>query len=175
MSRYQFPWEDFTEAAKTGFSGRLIAYGAGMDIDYRYTTHQDYVAGELSGLHQWTGPPLALPCPVVSAGQPGESECLYKAVERMHTAPRSQVVDGLLWHGWTCLDDRNWVQTRPDTDCAGLRYSDLEVLEYLRRCRRHRVPMTFNVSIFQDGTASQEAVAQLRRVGAELSRIGVQG
>ena len=171
MTGYRFPWETFTEAAKAGFGRRLVTYNGGMDIDYRYTSHQDYLAGELSGLHQWTDRPPALPCSILSAG---ELTCVYKTVERMHTAPVSQCVDGLLWHGWTCLDDRNWVQSRPDRAPAPPRFSDLELLGYLRRCRRQRVPMAFNVAVFQDGMVSPEAVAQLRRVGAELDRFAAE-
>ena len=82
--------------------------------------------------------------------------------------PVSQYVDGLLWHGWTCLDDRNWVHTQPDTEPAQLRFSDGQLVEYLAACRQTRVPMSFNVAILQDGSVSRQAVSQLRRVGERL-------
>jgi hypothetical protein len=82
--------------------------------------------------------------------------------------PEGRYVDGLQWHGWTCLDDTNWVHTQPDTEPAEPRFTDRCLVAYLRACRQQRVPMSFNVVIFQDGTVSEQAVAQLRRVGEEL-------
>ena len=169
MTDYSFPWESFTEAAKAGHSHRPVTYCAGIDQSFLYTTHQDYWAGELSGLHRWSGAPPELPCAKVSAAAAGGVEYVCKPVERMHTAPRSQYVDGLLWHGWTCLDDRNWVQTKPDTQPEHLRYGDLELIDYLCICRQHRVPMSFNVAIFQDGSVWEPAVSQLGRVGRQLT------
>ncbi len=50
MSTFQFPWEKFTVAAKTGNAERLVTYNAGVAQTYLYTTHQDYWAGELVNL-----------------------------------------------------------------------------------------------------------------------------
>ena len=50
MTGFQFPWEKFTEVAKSGFPDRLVTYNAGVNQTYLYTTHQDYWAGELVDL-----------------------------------------------------------------------------------------------------------------------------
>ena len=50
MSGFQFPWERFTAAAKTGDPARLVTYNAGVNETFLYTTHQDYWAGELVNL-----------------------------------------------------------------------------------------------------------------------------
>lgn len=50
MTGFQFPWERFTVAAKTGYPGRLVTYNAGVAQTFLYTTHQDYWAGELVDL-----------------------------------------------------------------------------------------------------------------------------
>ncbi len=50
MTGFQFPWEQFTVAAKAGFPDRLVTYNAGVAQTYLYTTHQDYWAGELVNL-----------------------------------------------------------------------------------------------------------------------------
>jgi len=52
MSGFQFPWEKFTEAAKSGHPQRLVTYNAGVARDFLYTTHQDYWAGELVNLNE---------------------------------------------------------------------------------------------------------------------------
>ncbi|MCX6911323.1 MAG: alpha-L-fucosidase [Verrucomicrobia bacterium] len=50
MTGFQFPWERFTAAAKTGFPNRLVTYNAGVAQTFLYTAHQDYWAGELVNL-----------------------------------------------------------------------------------------------------------------------------
>ena len=50
MSGFQFPWDEFTVAAKAGYPARLVTYNAGVNQTFLYTTHQDYWAGELVDL-----------------------------------------------------------------------------------------------------------------------------
>jgi len=50
MTGFQFPWERFTVAAKTGYPARLVTYNPGVAKTFLYTTHQDYWAGELVNL-----------------------------------------------------------------------------------------------------------------------------
>jgi hypothetical protein len=50
MYGFQFPWENFTVAAKRGYPQRLVTYNAGVNESFLYTTHQDYWAGELVDL-----------------------------------------------------------------------------------------------------------------------------
>jgi hypothetical protein len=46
MHDFRFPWEDWTEAAKTGNRARLVALSPGMLRHHIFSTHQDYEAGE---------------------------------------------------------------------------------------------------------------------------------
>lgn len=52
MRGFRFPWEALTVAAKSGHPERLVTYNAGMALalPYKYTTHQDYLAGEANDL-----------------------------------------------------------------------------------------------------------------------------
>ncbi len=50
IAGFQFPWEQFTAAAKRGLPSRLVTYNAGVNETFLYTTHQDYWAGELVDL-----------------------------------------------------------------------------------------------------------------------------
>jgi hypothetical protein len=133
LGGFQFPWKAWTQAAKTGFTDRLVTYNAGVMRDYLYTSHQDYWAGEMADLdHPPTG--------------------------RFAT-------NGLQWHGWTCLDEPNWVwtgKTPPEPDPL---YSDETIASFLRKCRVCHAPMCFNVAISQEGIVSATAVETLRRVG----------
>ena len=50
MTGFQFPWEQFTLAAKLGYAARLVTYNPGVAETFLYTTHQDYWSGELVDL-----------------------------------------------------------------------------------------------------------------------------
>jgi hypothetical protein len=50
MHGFQFPWEDWTEAAKTGYHARLVTLSAGMLAHFIFSTHQDYESGEANDL-----------------------------------------------------------------------------------------------------------------------------
>lgn len=50
MHGFKIPWNTWTDAAKTGSEGRLVAYNPGVHEEYLYTTHQDYEAGETNTL-----------------------------------------------------------------------------------------------------------------------------
>lgn len=47
---FQFPWEEWTDAAKTGYDARLVALSSGMLTHFIYSTHQDYEGGEANEL-----------------------------------------------------------------------------------------------------------------------------
>jgi len=75
---------------------------------------------------------------------------------------------GLQWFGWTCLEDRAWVQSRLDTPMPPPLYTDEQLLDYVRACNEHMAPMTFNVGIYQDGTMAEASVEQLHRLNGAL-------
>jgi hypothetical protein len=50
MHGFQFPWEEWTEAAKTGHAERLVTLSSGMLTHFIYSSHQDYEAGETNEL-----------------------------------------------------------------------------------------------------------------------------
>lgn len=50
MHGFQFPWEQWTAAAKAGYDARLVALNPGMLTHFIYSTHQDYEAGEANDL-----------------------------------------------------------------------------------------------------------------------------
>jgi hypothetical protein len=50
MHGFAFPWDEWVETARTGFAGRLVTLNSGLLTHYLYSLHQDYEAGEVSGL-----------------------------------------------------------------------------------------------------------------------------
>ena len=142
MTGFQFPWEQFTVAAKRGFSGRLVTYNSGIvggkAQNFMFTTHQDYWAGE-----------------EVTLRAPAQARYLD---------------NGLQWFGWTCLDDRNWVHTKPNRQIPKPLYNDEAVISHVRSCNSHQGPMTFNVGIYQEGTMARASIELLHRLGESLGR-----
>lgn len=50
MRGFQFPWEEWTAAAKAGFDQRIVSLSSGMLTHYLYSSHQDYEGGEANDL-----------------------------------------------------------------------------------------------------------------------------
>jgi hypothetical protein len=87
----------------------------------------------------------------------------------LDSPPTARFLDnGLQWHGWTCLDDRDWLYSDNRRPHHPPLYPDEKVAAFLSACRRHRAPMCFNVIVFQDGTVAEESVQQLSRVTKTL-------
>ena len=76
--------------------------------------------------------------------------------------------NGLQWHGWTCLDDRQWVYSDNRREPHPPLYADSEILAFVAACRRHQAPMCFNVVSFQDGSMVEDSIRQLNRITKAL-------
>lgn len=138
MGRFQFPWEQMTAAAKTGYKDRLVTYNAGVNKTFLYTDHQDYWAGELVNLK---------------------------------IQPNGRYMkNGLQWHGWTFLDDPNWVYKDNTVKPHPPLYSDDEMVNFVNICQKNQAPICFNVVSFQDGSMALESTAQLNRVVRKLKK-----
>lgn len=97
----------------------------------------------------------------------------YWAGERgdLNDPPTSRYADnGLQWHGWTCLDDRNWVWNSRRPAEPPPFYSDAILSSFLKQCQAHHAPMTFNVAISQEGIVSGKAVSALKQAGERLRK-----
>ena len=46
LTGFQFPWERWSAAAKSGYADRLVTFNAGVMQKFLYTTHQDYWAAK---------------------------------------------------------------------------------------------------------------------------------
>jgi len=89
-----------------------------------------------------------------------------------HPPAARYLENGLQWHGWTCLDSQEWVYRDNSKPPHPPLYSDDELLAFLRVCRQHQAPMSFNVIAFQDGTPAEASVRQLGRVSQALKTGG---
>lgn len=136
LKGFQFPWEELTAAAKTGYGERLVTLSSGMLTHFLYSTHQDYEWGEANDL---------------------------VAVPAARFTP-----DGLQGHRWVCLDNTAWVHSDVMTPLAAPRYALDHVADYVRTCRKSRVPVTFNLDIDRTGTISPKSLALLGEVRKRL-------
>jgi hypothetical protein len=77
--------------------------------------------------------------------------------------PKSRYKDnGLQWHGWVCLDDKRWIHSKRNTEIPDVRFSDEDVVRYVQNCIKHQAPVTFNLSIYQDGRMSPKSLRQMQ-------------
>ncbi len=139
MRGFQFPWEAMTAVAKAGLPERLVTYNSGIGATETSFLYTD---------HQdyWAGELVDLSAP-----------------------PRGRFLkNGLQWHGWACLDDRQWMYKENRTPPSPPLYTDEELRAFLTICRRNQAPMCFNVIGFQDGTLAEESVEQLHRVKSRM-------
>lgn len=141
MYGFQFPWQRFTAAAKTGHPQRLVTYNPGDRPEYwsyMYTSHQDYLAGEAN----------ALAAPPTSRWD----------------------VNGLQNHRWICLDNTAWVHHSAETPLHPARFSLDELAAYFRAAAAACTPVTVNVDVDQNGQMSPESLDLLRLASAGLAR-----
>ncbi|MBU0610876.1 MAG: hypothetical protein KKI08_23555 [Armatimonadetes bacterium] len=80
--------------------------------------------------------------------------------------------NGLQWHQWTCLDNREWVHHWQDTPARDPVYTAEEVFEFVNICREKKAAMTFNVEILRNGRIADRAVELLADVSRRLGRKG---
>lgn len=84
-------------------------------------------------------------------------------VRVMGNPPTSRFLpDGRQNFVWFCLDDRAWVHSKLNSEITDVLYSDENVLSFVRQCNSVKVPVTFNIGIYQDGTLSEPALQQIR-------------
>jgi hypothetical protein len=132
---YQFPFEQFEAAARTGNRQRVISFN--QWIFPKITDFQDYWIGESGG--------DLLPAPDPSTFAPGGVQA------------------GIQGHLNPYLDDP-WVHNRPDVAIHAPLHTEQELVEYVRHCVALKVVPSINLGIYQDGTVSEETLNQMRAV-----------
>ena len=76
--------------------------------------------------------------------------------------------NGLQWHGWTYLDDM-WVHEEADAEIPEVRFPVEKLVDFVRVCRAHEAPMTFNLGVYRDGTVSAHALKAMKALGKALA------
>jgi pimeloyl-ACP methyl ester carboxylesterase len=129
------PFERLWQAAKAGNPARLVAFNS-WHLPMA-TPFQDYYAGELGG-------ELRIP-----------PERGYFDAD----GPQS----GLAGHILLFLDDA-WNHTSRDQPIKAPLFKDEDLIRYVRTLNARGIPVTMNIAVYQDGTASPATLDQLRTV-----------
>ncbi len=129
------PFERLWHAAKAGNPGRLVAFNSW--ILPKATEFQDYYAGELGGV---------LKLPPEKGYFDGDG-------------PQS----GLAGHFLIFLDD-TWSHGSSDQPIKAPLFNNEDLIRYVRTLNARGIPVTMNIGVYQDGTASPATLAQLRAV-----------
>lgn len=67
-------------------------------------------------------------------------------------------------HRWMTMDCQEWVHALENTPFQPPRFSDEELIVFLRETAKRGIMVTFNMEISQEGILAPESVAQLRRI-----------
>jgi len=129
------PFEELYNATKAGHPDRIVAWNSW--ILPKSTDFQEYWAGEVAG-------------------------ALTRLPEKGYfdgSGPQS----GLQPHVMIFTDDP-WMHTRLDSEIHAPLFGDRELADYIMDCNRKRAPVTLNIGVYLDGTASPATLRQLDAV-----------
>jgi alpha-L-fucosidase len=129
------PFEELFHATRAGNSSRLVAWNSW--IMPKSTEFQDYWAGELGG-------------ELVRLPENGYFE---------DSGPQN----GLQPHVLIFIDDP-WMHAYADREILPPRFSDRELADYIKDCNRKNAPVTLNIGVYLDGSASPATLHQLAKV-----------
>jgi alpha-L-fucosidase len=129
------PFEELYTAAKAGNPNRIVAWNSW--IMPKSTDFQEYWAGEVGGAL------LRLP-------EKGYFD---------NNGPQSGLQPQVL----IFLDDP-WMHGYPETEIHPPLFSDQDLAEYITDCNKKGAPVTMNIGVYQDGTASPATLRQLAAI-----------
>jgi hypothetical protein len=132
---YQFPFEKYSAAARTGNPKRVLGYNHWSFP--KITDFEDYWIGESGN--------LLLQPPEASVFAPGG------------------VQEGLQAHLNLFLDD-SWLHQRLDTEIRAPLHKDQELVDFVKHCVETKTVPLINLGVYQDGTVSEASLNQMRAV-----------
>lgn len=151
---YPSPFEEQGKALKAGYPGRIIAFNDW--VRPRLTEFQDFEFGEaFNGLNDGAGK-------LFPDGPPAGGDGVY--VQGPHK--------GLQAHGMFILDGAGygpeWGIWQPDTTIAKPLYTAEQIIRMAKNAKEHKVPLSFNLLMYEDGSVSPESLEAVRLFGKTL-------
>lgn len=149
----RFDWPLWQSASLAGNPNAVLAFNDGsfcIGNTRPLTSLQDYSSGEVDVLID------------------GKIRLGRKANPPLYL-PRSRFIEDTTcqWHALVPIDCR-WTHEKPGI-MEPPKYSDEELLSFLRHCRSVQGAVTLNVGIYQEGHIGSETLAQLKRLRTQLA------
>jgi hypothetical protein len=147
---YPSPFEEQNRALKAGYSGRIVSFNDW--VRPRLTDFEDVEFGEgFNGLNDGAGT-------LFPDGPAIGSDGVY--VEGPHK--------GLQAHGMFVLDGPDWGIYRPDASIAKPTLTPGQILEMAKYAKTHRVALTFDLLMYEDGTVSPASLDAVKLFGKTI-------
>lgn len=144
----QAPWRAMTDAAKAGYAGRVIGYNAW--ILPKATDLQDYACGEGDFPDRLT-PENDAELPV------GGSGIYLSGPQKGLQATMTLTNEGT-----------DWGHVTKDAEVPAPRYTNAQMIEYIRQAMARRDVPVINLEVYQDGSASQKAIDEFKAIKAAV-------
>jgi hypothetical protein len=144
----QAPWQAMTDAAKAGYAGRVVGYNAW--ILPKATDLQDYSCGE-GDFPDRLAPENEAELPV------GGSGIYLSGPQKGLQATMTLTNEGT-----------DWGHVTKDLAIPAPRYSTAQMIDYIRQAMARRAVPVINLEVYQDGTASQQALDEFKAIKAAL-------
>ncbi len=148
----QAPWKAMTEAAKAGYPKRVVGYNSW--ILPKATDLEDYACGE-GDFPDRLGPENDAELPVGGSG-------------RFLSGPQK----GLQATMTLTNEGFDWGHITKDTAIPAPRYTNAQMIDYIRQATARRDVPVINLEVYEDGTASQQAIDEFKAIKAAIEKAG---
>jgi hypothetical protein len=144
----QAPWQAMTEAAKAGYPGRVVGYNSW--ILPKATDLQDYACGEGDFPDRLTGEnDTELPVGGFGIYRSGPQKGLQATITLTN-------------------EGGNWGHIEKDTPVPPPRYTDAQMIDYIRQAIARKDVPVINLEVYQDGSASQQTIDEFKAIKAAI-------
>jgi hypothetical protein len=144
----QAPWQAMTEAAKAGYPGRVVGYNSW--ILPKATDLQDYACGEGDFSDRLTAEnDIELP--------KGGSGIYLSGPQKGLQATITMTNEG-----------GNWGHTEKDTPAPAPRYTNAQMIDYIRQAMARKDVPIINLEVYQDGMPSQQTIDEFKAIKAAI-------
>ncbi len=144
----QAPWQAMTEAAKAGYPARVVGYNSW--ILPKATDLQDYACGEGDFSDRLTAEnDVELPV--------GGSGIYLSGPQKGLQATITMTNEG-----------GNWGHTEKDTPAPAPRYTNAQMIDYIRQAIARKDVPIINLEVYQDGSPSQQTIDEFKAIKAAI-------
>jgi hypothetical protein len=150
----QAPWKEMTEATKAGYPARVVGYNSW--ILPKATDFQDYACGE------GDFPDRLASSPTTDKELPvGGSGIFLSGPQKGLQATITLTNEG-----------GDWGHVTKDAPIPPPRYTDAQMIQYIRQAMARKEVPVINLEVFQDGSASPQTIEEFKAIKAAIKPNG---